>query len=42
MSTKKGGSKPQPQSADTGRFVTRAYADKHPKTTFTEKPKSKK
>ena len=37
MAGKKGGSKPQPQSADTGRFVTKAYADKHPKTTFTEK-----
>lgn len=42
MAKSKGGSKqphPQPQSADTGRYVTKDYADKHPKTTFTEKPK---
>ncbi len=29
----------QPQSAITGRFVTQQYANTHPKTTFTEKPK---
>jgi len=26
----------QPQSAITGMFVTQTYANKHPKTTFTE------
>ncbi len=30
----------QPQSAVTGKFVTQAYADKHPKTTFTENHKN--
>ena len=38
----KGGGKQthsQPQSAITGRYVTQAYANRHPKTTFTEKPK---
>ena len=29
----------QPQSAVTGRYVTQSYANTHPKTTFTEKPK---
>jgi hypothetical protein len=43
MPNRKGGSKAQPQSAVTGRYVTEAYADKHPKTTFIEKKvKSKK
>lgn len=31
----------QPQSAITGRFVTQTYANRHPNTTFTEKPKPK-
>ena len=42
MAKSKGGSKPQPQSAVTGKYVTQTYANKHPKTTFTEKPKGKK
>ncbi|MDP4282887.1 MAG: multidrug transporter [Bacteroidota bacterium] len=40
--SKSGGSKQphsQPQSAITGKYVTETYANKHPKTTFTEKPK---
>lgn len=37
----KGQTHPQPQSASTGKFVTKEFADKHPKTTFTEKPKKK-
>ena len=37
MAGKKSGSKQQPQSAATGKFVTQDYANKHPKTTFTEK-----
>lgn len=41
MAKAKGG-KSQPQSAATGRYVTEAYAKKHPNTTFTEKPKGKK
>lgn len=39
---KKGQTHPQPQSADTGKYVTETYAKAHPKTTFTEKPKSNK
>lgn len=35
----KGKTHNQPQSAVTGKFVTKSYAAKHPKTTFTEKPK---
>ena len=31
---------PQPQSAITGKYVTEKYAQQHPKTTFTEKPKN--
>ena len=38
-SNSKGQSHAQPQSAATGQFVTQAYANAHPKTTFTEKPK---
>ncbi len=40
----KGNDKPhsQPQDAGTGRFVTKEYAEKHPKTTFTEAPKKDK
>ena len=39
---KGGQTHPQPQSAKTGRFVTQDYANKHPNTTFTEKPKPSK
>jgi hypothetical protein len=35
----KGQTHSQPQSAVTGKYVTSTYAAKHPKTTFTEKPK---
>lgn len=44
VKTKSGSSKPhaQPQNAVTGRYVTQPYADRHPRTTFTEKPRSKK
>ena len=38
----KGQTHPQPQTADTGRYVTKEYAAKHPKETFTEKPKKGK
>lgn len=44
MAKTNGGSKaphPQPQSAVTGKYVTNAYASKHPKTTFTENHKTK-
>ena len=30
----------QPQSASTGKYVTKEYAKAHPKTTFTEAPTS--
>lgn len=36
---KPGNPHPQPQDAGTGKYVTKEYAEKHPKTTFTEKPK---
>jgi hypothetical protein len=37
--SKSTGSKPQPHDAGTGRFVTKPYADRHPKTTVFVKPK---
>ncbi|KFI65741.1 hypothetical protein [Bifidobacterium cuniculi] len=38
--TRKSGSpKPQPHSAVTGRFVTKKYAESHPKTTAYVTPK---
>lgn len=42
MAKSKGQTHSQPQSAATGKFVTEKYAQQHPKTTFTEKPKTKK
>jgi hypothetical protein len=46
MSSKRGGGSSKPsgtrevnRSAVTGKFVTERYADKHPKTTVTEKVK---
>ena len=41
-SSGKGQTHPQPQSAITGKYVTEKYAATHPKTTFTEKPKTGK
>lgn len=41
MATKKT-SKGQPQSAKSGRYVTKKYADKHPATTFAEGKKKKR
>jgi hypothetical protein len=45
MAKKDSGSKPasttHKRDAGTGRYVTKKYADKHPKTTVTERDKKK-